>query len=282
MIIIIIITGSPAGLIPRNGVSHSSAKTWNFNPPYVGGNIYGSFDIFVFFILHKHIPVNRFSCTIAQKTWSREDLLWMRHVSPLKWVWMSNYQPNKMSDNVETVRDTLTMSMNHDYKTRVALSDSANKTGVKRPLQEVIVALSESVIKIRAKRPPSAKSRWNHIRLAKPRYLGNRACQIKSYYGTLSGSHGPSFRIRLEKAREAPPGGELTMTSYPVGNTTSLSRKPYMPDKKLLWNAIRKYRSLFHNPIWKCACSSPWRRTDDDAISSWQKNLVVLETMHRR
>jgi len=27
------------------------------------------------------------------------------------------------------------------------------------------------------------------------------------------------------------------MTSYPVGNKTSLSGKPCIPDKKLLWNA---------------------------------------------
>jgi len=41
----------------------------------------------------------------------------------------------------------------------------------------------------RAKRPLADKSRWHHIRLAiKPRCLGNYASQIKSYYGTLSGS----------------------------------------------------------------------------------------------
>jgi len=57
--------------------------------------------------------------------------------------------------------------------------------------------------------------------------------QIKSYYGTLSGSHGRSFRIRLEKLREAPLGGGLTITSYPASNKTSLSRKPRIPDKKL-------------------------------------------------
>jgi len=40
---------------------------------------------------------------------------------------------NKMSNNSETVRDTPNMSMNHDYETGVALSDSINKTCVKRP-----------------------------------------------------------------------------------------------------------------------------------------------------
>jgi len=53
--------------------------------------------------------------------------------------------------------------MNHDYETGVALSDSVNKTCVKRLLAE--------------------KSRWRHIRLEiKPPYLGNHASQIKSYY----------------------------------------------------------------------------------------------------
>jgi len=81
-------------------------------------------------------------------------------------------------------------------KLGVALSDSVNKTCVKRLLAE--------------------KSRWRPIRLAmKPSYLGNHASQMKSYYGTLSGGHGRSFRIRQEKSPEAPPNGEITMTSYP-------------------------------------------------------------------
>jgi len=54
----------------------------------------------------------------------------------------------------------------------------------------------------------------------KPRYLVNHASQIKRYYGTLSGSHGRSFRVRQEKSPEAPPGGGLAMMSYPVGNET--------------------------------------------------------------
>jgi len=37
-------------------------------------------------------------------------------------------------------------------------------------------------------------------------YRGNHKSQIKSYYGTLSGSRGRSFRIRHEKSLEAPPG----------------------------------------------------------------------------
>jgi len=43
---------------------------------------------------------------------------------------------NKMSNNSETVSDTRNVSMNHDYETLVALSDSVNKTCVKRPLAE--------------------------------------------------------------------------------------------------------------------------------------------------
>jgi len=67
--------------------------------------------------------------------------------------------------------------------------------------QEVMVGLSEAVMKNRMKRPLAEKSPWRHIRLAiKPRYLGNHAFQIKSYHWTLSGSHGRSFGIRHEKS----------------------------------------------------------------------------------
>jgi len=46
--------------------------------------------------------------------------------------------------------------------------------------QEVIVALSESVMKNSVKRPLVEKSRFRHIRLViKPRYLGNHSSQIK-------------------------------------------------------------------------------------------------------
>jgi len=43
---------------------------------------------------------------------------------------------NKMSNNSETVGDVRNVSMNHDYETGVALSDSINKTRVKCPLAE--------------------------------------------------------------------------------------------------------------------------------------------------
>jgi len=101
--------------------------------------------------------------------------------------------------------------------------------------------IQNPVTKNRVERPLVEKSRWRQIRLAiKPRYLGNHASQTKCYYGTLSGSHGRSFNIRHEKSREAPPGGGLTMTSCPVGNKISLSRKPSIVDKKFLWITIMK------------------------------------------
>jgi len=111
--------------------------------------------------------------------------------------------------------------------------------------QEVMVALPESILKNHLKRPLAEKLRWRPIRLAiKPRYLGNHASQIKSYYGTLSGSHSRSFRICHEKSPEAPPGGEITMTSYPPCNKTSLSPKPCIAHKMLLWITITKIWSL--------------------------------------
>jgi len=84
-------------------------------------------------------------------------------------------------------------------------------------------------MKNRRKRPLAEKSRWRLIRLAiKPRYLGSCASQIKSCHGTLFGRHGPSFRIRHEKLPKVPPSGEITMTSYPPCNKTTLSRKSCM------------------------------------------------------
>jgi len=123
-----------------------------------------------------------------------------------------------------------------------------------------MVALSESVMKNRLKRPLAEKSRWRHIRLAiKPRYLGNHALKIKSYYGTLSGNHDRSFRIPAWKIAWSAPGGEITMTSYLACNKTSLSRKPCIPDNNLLWNAIGRSWSLFQNQnqSWKIALSAP-------------------------
>jgi len=84
--------------------------------------------------------------------------------------------------------------------------------------KEVNLALSESAMKNCLKRPLAEKSRWRHIRLAiQPRYLVNHPSQIKSYYGTLLGSHAHSFRIRHENMCATPPGGGLTMTSSTVG-----------------------------------------------------------------
>jgi len=97
--------------------------------------------------------------------------------------------------------------------------------------------------------------------------LGNHASQIKSYYWSLSGSNGHSFRIHHKKSPEAPSGGEIMMTSYTAGNKTSLYRKPCILDKKSLWNTMRKSRSLFQNPSWKIAWNAPWRRNHDDVIS---------------
>jgi len=48
--------------------------------------------------------------------------------TPLKWSEWSITSQNKMSNNFETVRGTRNMSMNHDYETGVALTDSVNKT----------------------------------------------------------------------------------------------------------------------------------------------------------
>jgi len=132
------------------------------------------------------------------------------------------------------------MSMNHDYETGVALSDSVNKTCVKRPLAE--------------------KSRWRHIRFEiKPRYLENHASKITSYYWTLSGSHGRSFRIRHEKLPEAPLAEKTRWrhTRHAI-NKTSLSRKPCLQrfycktDKTSSWFIHQgALHAIFHDGFWK-------------------------------
>jgi len=129
--------------------------------------------------------------------------------------------------------------------------------------------------RIRHEKSPEAplvdKSRWRHIRLAiKHLYLKNHASQITIYYWSLSGSHDRSFELRHKKSTEAFPGGGQTTTSYPVGNTTSLSGKQCMVAKKLLWIVNWKPWSLFQNPSGKSVCSVPWRRNDDDVMSGWQ------------
>jgi len=52
----------------------------------------------------------------------------------------------------------------------------------------------------------------------------------------------------MENRLKRPPGDKITMTSYSACNKTSLPRKPCIPDKNLLWNAIGKSWSLFQNP----------------------------------
>jgi len=50
-----------------------------------------------------------------------------------------------------------------------------------------------------------------------------------------------------KKSPEASPSGEIMMTSYPACNKISFSRKPCIPDEKLIWNTISKSWSLFQN-----------------------------------
>jgi len=149
--------------------------------------------VFMFFnraIAHTRGPIFAHSSS-KDAVWSKEDPFWDEKSVVVKFggFYSKNipkmgrnepkYSQIKMSNNFETVKDTRKLSMNHNYETGVALSNSVNKTCVERPLVE--------------------KSRWRHTRLA-----------IKP-------------------------------------------RKPCIPYKKLLWNAIRKSWSLFQNPSWKIA-----------------------------
>jgi len=84
------------------------------------------------------------------------------------------------------------------------------------------------------------------------------------------------FQIPSTKPVWNAPSGEITLTSYPACNKTSLSRKACIPDKKLLWIAIRKSWSLFQNPSSKIAWTARWRR-NQRSISSQNKMSNSLE-----
>jgi len=49
----------------------------------------------------------------------------------------------------------------------------------------------------------------------------------------------------MKISAEALPGDEITMTSYPVGNKTSLSRKPYIADKTYYISLLGSYGRSF-------------------------------------
>jgi len=105
------------------------------------------FFVFLFFnraAAHTREPI--FAHTISK----RRDLVWGRHLwewemcnsemwgcftlkTPLKFVEWAITSQNKMSNSSEKLRDTRNMSLNHDYETGVALSDSFNKTCVNCP-----------------------------------------------------------------------------------------------------------------------------------------------------
>jgi len=119
------------------------------------------------------------------------------------------------------------------------------------------------------KTPPSGEIMMTSYPACNKTALSRKPCfPDKKLLWSLSGSHDHSFRIRHEKSPETPPGKKITVTSYPACNKTSLSQKPCVPDKKLLWNAIRKSWSLFQNPSWKIAWSAP--------VADWRWHYIRL------
>jgi len=113
-----------------------------------GVNIYGYCDFFFRFFnkatAHTREPILAYNSS-KDAVWCKEDSFEHEKCVILKFgVFHPKSTPkigrnrqlpakNKMSNNSETVRDTLNMSMNHDYETGIALSNSVNKTCVKRP-----------------------------------------------------------------------------------------------------------------------------------------------------
>jgi len=77
----------------------------------------------------------------------------------------------------------------------------------------------------------------SYLACKKPRYLENHASQIKSYFGSLSGSHARSFRIRPE----APLGEEIKMTSYLACNKNLVISETIHPREKV---AMEHYQAV--------------------------------------
>jgi len=183
---------------------------------------------------------------------------------------MTSYPAWKKPRYLGNHASQIKVTIEHCQEVMVALSEFVMKNSVKRPLAEksrwrhirlaikplnlgnhvsqnksYLESLSGShalSFRIRNEKSPEAplteKSRWRHIRLGiKPRYLGNHATEMKSYFGTLSGSHGRFFRMRHVNSPEAPTiREEITVTSYPACKKTSFSREPCVPDKT--WYAM--------------------------------------------
>jgi len=119
--------------------------------------------------------------------------------------------------------------------------------------QEVMLALSESVMKNRLNRPLAVKSRWRHIWLAiKSLYLGTMQPRYKSYYWkairmSWSLFQNPSWKNHLK----SPPIREITMTSHPACNKTSLSQKPCIADKKVIMDHYQEVMVALSESVMK-------------------------------
>jgi len=117
-----------------------------------------------------------------------------------------------------------------------------------------MVALSESVIKIRLKRSLALKSYppCNTTSLSRKPCIPDKKLPWNTVRKSWSHLQTPSWKIAWSAL-----GVEITMTSYPACNKSTLSRKPCIPDKKLLLITIRKSWSHLQTPSWKIAWSAP-------------------------
>jgi len=123
-----------------------------------------------------------------------------------------------------------------------------------------MVALSESVTKIRVERPQAEKSWWRHIRFGNETSFSRKPCIAdkkllwNAIWKSWSLLQNPSWII----AWNAPLAAKSRWRHIRLAcNKTSLSRKPCIPDQDLLWNAIGKSWSLFQNPSWKSREAPP-------------------------
>ena len=85
--------------------------------------------------------------------------------------------------------------------------------------------------------------------VCKKNSLSRKRCMLdENLLWSTTGNNDRPFRIRHYKLRTAPHSGYNTMTSFPVSQKTSLSRKRCMIEMKLLLNTNRKPLLPFRIP----------------------------------
>jgi len=128
--------------------------------------------------------------------------------------------------------------------------------------QEVMVALSESIMKNCVKHPLTEKSRWRHIRFAITSLSRKPFIKAKKLLWNAIRKSFWLFQTPSWKNTCGALGGGLTMTSYPVGNKSLLSRKPCMQLNSyygsVSWSHVHSFR-IRHWKVRAAPLTEDWR-----------------------